>query len=80
MNLEKAQEIKMICDKIEEKAQKIRELENCSYIEIKVVKNPFFEEIEETHKIFKESRAYKHIIQAYKEDRNALIRKLNEMD
>ena len=79
MNLEKAQEIKKICDKIEEKEQKIKELENCSYIEIKVIKNPFFEETEETHKIFKESRSYKHLIQAYKEDRDALIRKLNDI-
>lgn len=79
MTLQKAQEIKKLYDKIEDIEQKIEEIKNCSYIEIKVIKNPFYEEIEETHKIFKESREYKHIIQAYKENRDALIRKLNDM-
>lgn len=79
MTLQKAQEIKMICDKINEIEQKIKEIEDCSYIEIKVVKNPFYEEIEDSTKIYRSSRAYKHLIQAYKEDRDALIRELNDM-
>ena len=79
MTLEKAQEIKNLYDKIENIEKMIEQIENCSYIEIKVIKNPFYEEIEDTHKIFRESRARKHLIQAYKEDRDALIRKLNDI-
>ena len=73
MTLQKAQEIKMICDEINKIEQKIEEIEDCSYIEIKVVKNPFYEEIEDSTKI------YNHILQGYKEERDALIKKLNDM-
>ena len=79
MTLQKAQEIKMICDKINEIEQKIKEIEDCSYIEIKVVKNPFYEEIEDSTKIYSRSRIYNHILQGYKEERDALIKKLNDM-
>lgn len=79
MKLQKAQEIKMICDKINEIEQKIKEIEDCSYIEIKVVKNPFYEEIEDSTKIYRSSRIYNHILQGYKEERDALIKKLNDM-
>lgn len=79
MTLQKAQEIKMICDEINKIEQKIKELEDCSYIEVKIIKNPFYEEIEDPFKIYRSSRAYEHLIQAYKEDRDALIRELNNM-
>lgn len=79
MTLQKAQEIKMICDKINEIEQKIKEIEDCSYIEIKVVKSPFYEDIEDFTKIYRNSRIYDHILQGYKEERNALIRELNNM-
>ena len=79
MTLQKAQEIKMICDKINEIEQKIKEIEDCSYIEIKVVKNPFYEDIEDSTKIYSHSRIYNHILQGHKEERDALIKKLNDM-
>ena len=79
MTLQKAQEIKMICDEINKIEQKIEEIEDCSYIEIKVVKNPFYEEIEDSTKIYSISKVYNHIIQGYKEERDALIKKLNDM-
>ena len=79
MILQKAQEIKMICDKINEIEQEIKEIEDCSYIEIKVVKNPFYEEIEDSTKIYRNSRIYNHILQGFKEGRDELIKKLNDM-
>lgn len=79
MTLERAQQIKTICDKINEIEQKIEEIEDCSYIKIKVVKNPFYEEIEDSTKIYSSSIIYNHIIQGYKEERDALIKKLNDM-
>ena len=79
MTLQKAQEIKIICDKINDIEQEIKEIEDCSYIEIKVVKNPFYEEIEDSTKIYRKSRIYNHILQAYKEGRDELIKKLNNM-
>ena len=79
MTLQKAQEIKIICDKINEIEQEIKEIEDCSYIEIKVVKSPFYEDIEDSTKIYRSSRIYNHILQGYKEGRDELIRKLNNM-
>ena len=79
MTLDKAQQIKIICNKIDEIEQEIKEIEDCSYIEIKVVKNPFYEEIEDSTKIYRHSRIYNHILQGYKEGRDELIRKLNNM-
>lgn len=79
MTLDKAQQIKIICNKIDEIEQEIKEIEDCSYIEIKVVKNPFYEEIEDSTKIYRNSRIYNHILQGCKEGRDELIRKLNNM-
>ena len=79
MTLQKAIEIKKICDEINKIEQKIEEIEDCSYIEIKVVKNPFYEEIEDSTKIYSSSRIYNHILQGYKEDRDKLIRQINDM-
>jgi hypothetical protein len=79
MTLQKAEEIKMICNKIDEIEREIKEIEDCSYIEIKVVKNPFYEEIEDSTKIYRNSRIYNHILQGYKESRDKLIRKINDM-
>lgn len=77
MTLEKAREIQNLCNKIDEIEQKIKEIEDCSYIEIKVVKSPFYEELEDFTKIYKNSRIYDHILQAYKEDRSNLITELD---
>ena len=79
MTLQKAQEIKIICDEINKIEQKIKEIEDCSYIEIKVVKSPFYEDIEDSTKIYRNSKIYNYILQGYKEERNALIKKLNDM-
>lgn len=75
MTLEKAQKIKKICDKIAETEQKIKDLNDCSYLNI-VISHPFHEK---TEKIYKSDRVYKYIVQSYKEDRDALIRELNDM-
>ena len=77
MTLEKAQQIKKICDKIAETEQKIKDLEDCSYVDINIV-FPF--EASKPLKIYKKSRIHKYIIQAYKEDRDALISELNDID
>ena len=79
MTLQKAQEIKIICDRINEIEQEIKEIEDCSYIEIKVVKSPFYEDIEDSTKIYRNSRIYDHILQGYKEERNSLITELDLM-
>ena len=76
MTLEKACEIQKLCNKIDEIEQKIKELEDCSYIDINIVK-PFEEP--RIVKTYKNSRTYSHILQAYKEDRDELIRELNGM-
>jgi hypothetical protein len=77
MTLQKAQEIKKLCNKIEEIEQKIEEIKDCSYIEIKVVKSPFYEDIEDFTKIYRNSRIYDRISQGYKEERDSLITELD---
>lgn len=76
MTLEKAQEIKKICDRIEDIEQMIERIENCSYIDMTII--ALYNESIST-RIRKDNKVYKHIIQAYKEDRDSLIRKLNDM-
>lgn len=76
MNLEKAQKIKKLCDEIAEIEQEIKELEDCSYIDINIVK-PFADP--KIVKTYKSSNIYSHILQAYKEDRNSLITELDLM-
>lgn len=76
MTLEKAREIQKLCDEIDEIEQKIKELEDCSYIDINIVKA--FEE-PKIVKTYKSSNIYSHILQAYKEDRNSLITELDLM-
>ena len=80
MTLEKAQQIKKICDKIEEIEQNIEKLNNCSYIEINMIKatEKLMEE-PTSIRFYKNSRIYSHILQAYKEDRNSLITELDLM-
>lgn len=75
MTLEKAQKIKKICDKIAETEQKIKELNDCSHVDITICGQVYNQNI----KIYKNSRIHKYLIQAYKEDRDALIRELNDM-
>ena len=76
MTLEKARKIQKLCNEIDEIEQKIKELENCSYIDINIVKA--FEDPKMV-KTYKNSNIYSHILQAYKEDRNSLITELDLM-
>ena len=78
MNLEKAQEIKKICNRIDDIEQMIERIENCSYIDMTIINSPLYNESLST-RIHKDNRVYKHIIQSYKEDRDALIREINDM-
>lgn len=78
MNLEKAQEIKKLCDKISEIEQTIKDIHDCCYIDLNIMKSLHFED-PITVRVLKGSKVYNHIIQGYKEERDALIKKLNDM-
>lgn len=80
MTLEKAREIQKICNKIDEIEQNIEELNNCSYVEINMIKATEELMAEPTSiRVYKNSRIYSHILQAYKEDRNGFITELDLM-
>ena len=77
MTLEKARKIQKLCNKIDKIEQNIEELNNCAYIQIHIRK-AFVSETNQ-NRVYKNSRTYSHILQAYKEERDALIKKLNDM-
>ena len=80
MTLEKAREIQKICNKIDEIEQNIEELNNCSYVEINMIKATEELMAEPTSiRVYKSSNIYSHILQAHKEDRNSLITELDLM-
>ena len=71
MNLEKAQKIKRICNKIDEIENKLNEITNCSYMELYIVKNPLDDPT--PVKIYKKSKVFNAIIEGYIADRESLI-------
>lgn len=75
MTLEEALKVKKICDKITDIDFKIKQLNECSTIDITIHGDVYDHNV----KVYKTSRIHKYIIQAYKEERNALIRELNDM-
>ena len=78
MTLEEAQKIKKICDKINDIEQTIKEIHDCCYIDLNIIKSLHFDNAT-TVRALKGSKVYNHIIQGYKEERDELIRKLNNM-
>ena len=78
MNLEKAQEIKKLCDKISEIEQTIKDIHDCCYIDLNIMQSLILED-PVIVRVCKGSKVYNHIIQGYKEERDKLIKKLNDM-
>lgn len=78
MTLEKAREIQKLCNKIDEIEQKIKDINDCCYIDLNIMKSLHFDNAT-TVRALKGSKVYNHIIQGYKEERDALIKKLNDM-
>ena len=78
MTLQKAQEIQKLCNKIDEIEQTITDINDCCYIDLNIMNSLILED-PTTVRILKGSKVYNHIIQGYKEERDALIKKLNDM-
>lgn len=78
MTLQKAREIQKLCNKIDEIEQTIKDINDCCYIDLNITKSLYFED-PTTVRVLKGSKVYDHIIQGYKEKRDALIKKLNDM-
>ena len=78
MTLEKAQEIQKLCNQIDKIEQTIKYIHDCCYINVNIIKD-FYTEDSENVRVLKGSKVYNHIIQGYKEERDNLIRKLNDM-
>lgn len=78
MTLEKAREIQKLCNKIDEIEQTIKDINDCCYIDLNIMKSLHFED-PTIVRVLKRSKIYNHIIQGYKEERDALIKKLNDM-
>lgn len=78
MTLEQAQKIQKLCNKIDEIEQTIKDINNCCCIDLNIMKSLILED-STTIRILKGSKVYNHIIQGYKEERDVLIKKLNDM-
>lgn len=78
MTLQKAQEIQKLCNKIDEIEQTITDINDCCYIDLNITKSLHFED-PTVVRALKGSKVYNHIIQGYKEERDVLIKKLNDM-
>lgn len=78
MTLEKAREIQKLCNKIDEIEQTIKDINDSCYIDLNIMKSLHFDNTT-TVRALKGSKVYAHIIQGYKEKRDALIKKLNDM-
>lgn len=76
MNLEEARKIKDIVDTINDIDEKIKEISECSFLQIEIIKGI---EPPSTLKAYKDHAMCKSIIQSLKTERDALIRELNDI-
>lgn len=76
MTLEKAQEIKMICENIDEIERKIKLILESSYLDINVVKGL---EYTTSFKAYSGNDICNGVIHSLKSEKDTLIKKLNDM-